>query len=461
MSASHPEAPQTRQTPADFDVGLVRLPDEPVDRLLRPIVAFLHIEAVSGLALLAATGAALFLANSPFAQLYFDLWDTNAAIQIGGFTLAHDLRHVINDGLMTLFFFLVGLEIKRELVLGELRDPRVASLPLAAAVGGMVVPALFYLVLQAGSPGERGWGIVMATDIAFVVGALALLGKRVAHSLRVFVLSLAIIDDIGAVLVIALAYSAEINGAALGIGACLIAGILGLRRLGVRSVTIFFAIGILAWLAFDRSGIHPTILGVVLGLFTPARPRIAPQKLRAMMTFMTSSILGSAREARSAAQPEQSEVLRNMAVAARETLSPLERLETALHPWVSFLVLPLFAFANAGIPLTAEGFASPLIPAIALGLVVGKPLGILGASWLAVRFGLAARVADLSWSSLAAAGVLCGIGFTMALFIASLAFEEELLAAASLGVLIASVVSALFGLVLLRLVCPKAQGQSV
>jgi NhaA family Na+:H+ antiporter len=442
-----------------LDAQLAELPEEPVDRLLRPIAEFLHIEAVSGLALIVATAVALALANSPFAPFYFDLWATNVGIQLGAASLVYDLRHVINEGLMTLFFFLVGLEIKRELAIGELRDRRVASLPLAAALGGMLVPALLYFALQAGAAGERGWGIVMATDIAFVVGALTLLGNRVSHSLRVFVLSLAIIDDIGAVLVIALAYSAELDGMALFLGACFVGVTIGFRRLGVRSLTTYFAIGFLAWLAFDHSGVHPTLLGVVLGLLTPARPRIAPQRLRAMMTSVGAYVLGAHRRG-AAAKEDEDEILRNVAAAARETLSPLERLEIMLHPWVSFLVLPLFAFANAGVPLTPAGLSSPLIPAIAAGLVLGKPLGILSASWLAVKAGLAARPPELSWRALAAAGALCGIGFTMALFVAGLAFEGELLAAASLGVLIASLVSAAVGLLLLHLVCPAGPAKA-
>jgi len=424
------------------------LPEEPVDRLVAPISRFLHIEAASGIALLVATAAALLLANSPWADPFFAFWSQPIGIQVGPLFFIYSLRHVINDGLMTLFFFVVGLEIKRELVLGELRELRVAALPIAAALGGMLVPAGIYLALQLGEPGERGWGVVMATDIAFVVGCLAVLGERVPHSLRIFVLSLAIIDDIGAVLVIAVAYSANLDLQMLGIGIIGVVAVLLLRRLGVRSVPIFYLAGILAWVAVDKSGIHPTILGVVLGLLTPAHPWVGVQRFQAIMSRVSGYLRGASWSA-SENKDKQVEMVRSVAYAARETLSPLERIEASLHPWVNFLILPLFAFANAGVPLTAAGFGAPVALAVIAGLMIGKPIGILASSWLAVRLGVAVRPADLNWPMIAAAGVLCGIGFTMAIFIANLAFDPGLLATASLGILAASLASALLGLALL------------
>jgi NhaA family Na+:H+ antiporter len=349
---------------------------------------------------------------------------------------------------MTLFFFVVGLEIRRELVLGELRDLRVAALPIAAAFGGMLVPAAIYLALQLGEPGERGWGVVMATDIAFVVGCLAVLGERVPHSLRIFVLSLAIIDDIGAVLVIALAYSANLDLQMIGLGILGVSTVLALRRLGVRSVPVYYLAGILTWAAVDRTGIHPTILGVVLGLLTPAHPWVGERRLQAIMGRVSEYLQG-ARWEETSNKSEKVDLVRSVAFAARETLSPLERLEASLHPWVSFLILPLFAFANAGVPLSVAGFGSPVALAVIAGLMLGKPIGIFAASWLAVQLGVAARPTDVRWPLIAAAGVLCGIGFTMAIFIANLAFEVGLLASASLGILAASLGSALLGLALL------------
>jgi len=425
-----------------------RLPEEPVDRLIAPIVRFLHIEAASGVALLGATAAALTLANSPWADLFFAFWSQPIGIQVGPLSFDYSLRHVINDGLMTLFFFVVGLEIKRELVLGELRELRVAALPIAAALGGMLVPAGIYLALQLGEPGERGWGVVMATDIAFVVGCLAVLGERVPHSLRIFVLSLAIIDDIGAVLVIAVAYSANLDLQMLGLGIGGVGAVLLLRRLGVRSVPIYYLAGILAWVAVDKSGIHPTILGVVLGLLTPAHPWVGVQRFQAIMGRVSGYLRG-VRWSESENKNKQVEMVRSVAYAARETISPLERIEASLHPWVNFLILPLFAFANAGVPLTVAGFGAPVALAVTAGLMLGKPTGIFAASWLVVRLGIAERPSDVPWTAIAAAGVLCGIGFTMAIFIANLAFEPELIEPANLGILAASLASAVLGLALL------------
>lgn len=435
----------------------VGLPEEPVDRLVAPIARFLHIEAASGVALLVATAAALILANSPWVDPFFSFWELPVGVQIGSLSLVYSVRHVINDGLMTLFFFVVGLEIKRELVLGELRDSRVAALPIAAAFGGMLVPAAIYLALQLGEPGERGWGVVMATDIAFVVGCLTVLGERVPHSLRIFVLSVAIIDDIGAVLVIAVAYSTDLDLQMLGLGALGVGAVLVLRRLGVRSVPIYYLVGILTWVAADRTGIHPTILGVILGLLTPAHPWLGERRFQAIMG-RASEYLRGALWRQTGNESEKVDLVRSVAFVARETLSPLGRLETFLHPWVSFLVLPLFAFANAGVPLTVAGFGSPVALAVIAGLMLGKPIGILAASSLAVRLGIAARPADIHWSLIAAAGVLCGIGFTMAIFIANLAFEGELLASASLGILAASLGSAALGLALLALFKPSHPG---
>ncbi len=435
----------SNESPLPF---LSRLPEEPVDLIIAPISRFLHIEAASGVVLLAATAAALILANSPWADLFFAFWSLPIGILIGQLSLVYSLKHVINDGLMTLFFFVVGLEIKRELVLGELREVRVATLPIAAALGGMLVPAGIYLALQLGEPGERGWGVVMATDIAFVVGCLAVLGERVPHSLRIFVLSLAIIDDIGAVLVIAVAYSANLDLQMLGLGILGVGAVLVLRRLGVRAVPIYYLSGILAWLAVDRSGIHPTILGVVLGLLTPALPWVGVQRFQAIIGRVSGYLRG-AHWSESENKNKQVEMVRSVAYAARETISPLERIEASLHPWVNFLILPLFAFANAGVPLTVAGFGAPAALAVIAGLMLGKPIGIFAASWLVVRLGIAERPNDIPWTAIAAAGVLCGIGFTMAIFIANLAFEPELIESANLGILAASLASAVLGLALL------------
>lgn len=433
------------------------LPEQRVTRLVEPITNFLQVEAMSGVVLLAATVAALFLANSAWAESYLTFWNTPVGVRIGSLEIAHSLKHVINDGLMTLFFFVVGLEIKRELLLGELKDLRVAALPVAAALGGMLVPVGLYLSLQLGEPGESGWGVVMATDIAFVVGCLAVLGDRVPRSLRIFVLSLAIIDDIGAILVIAIGYTANLDLVALGLGVFGVASILSLRYLGVRSIAIYYLAGILTWLAVFASGVHPTIVGVVLGLLTPAYAWVGSYRFQAITHRVNAYLRGESAAGAEADTQDHHGLLHTVAVAARETLSPLERLETALHPWVAFGIMPVFAFANAGIPVTAAGFSNPLVLAVIAGLVLGKPIGIVAASWMAVRLGIATRPDELRWSVIAAAGALSGIGFTMALFIAGLALDGGLLTAAKLGILVASFVSAVIGLALLIVFLGRGQ----
>jgi NhaA family Na+:H+ antiporter len=439
------------------DAGLARLPTELVDRLTRPFAQFLRIEAASGAFLLLFTVAALVLSNSPWAPDFFNVWETRVGFEIGSLEFARSLRDWINDGLMTLFFFLVALELKRELVLGELKNPRTAALSIAAALGGMLVPAALYLMLQSGHPGEVGWGTVMATDTAFVIGCLALIGSRVPQSLRVFMLSLAIVDDIGAILVVAIGYSSHIAWGALALGALGVAIVRGMALLGVRNVAIYFLIGILIWLAVDASGIHATIAGVILGLLTPAGRWVSDERLYAILDRVVAY---PSNEQGSGATKDRN-TLQLAEIAARETLSPVERLEIALHSWVGFLIMPLFAFANAGLPIVLSDLRNPVTTAVFVGFVFGKPMGVLSFSWLTLRWGIAVRPPELNWSLLAAGALLAGIGFTMALFIANLAFSESLINAAKLGILSASVVSATAGVALLAWFSSKAVHEPV
>ncbi len=425
--------------------SFVPLPQTPVAHLVTPLARFLRVEAASGVVLLLAAVSAVVLANSSHADSFLEFWRSPVGIRVGSFEVVYSLRHWIDHGLMTIFFFVVGLEVKREIVLGELRDPRAAALPIVAALGGMLVPAGLFLALQWGEPTVRGWGIPMATDIAFVVGCMALLGRRVTAALRVLVVTLAVTDDIGAILVIALGYSVSIGGTALACGAGGMGIVVVLAKSGVRSVGLYTVLGVCIWWAFHESGIHATIAGVILGLLTPARPWVNRGRLRQSLG-RGLAYLGGGDPEDDDAEPA---LARTLERTARESASPLERLEAALHPWVSFGILPLFALANAGVPLSSESFREPVAVAVLVGLVVGKPVGIVLASWLAVRAGLARLPDALVWRTIFGGGVLAGIGFTMSLFIAGLALEPQALDAARAGVLAASALSAAFGLTLL------------
>jgi NhaA family Na+:H+ antiporter len=427
------------------------LPRESIDKIIEPIARFMHVEAAGGVVLLACTAVALALANSPWSDGFLGFWKTEIGFRIGSFEMFHSLKHWINDGLMAVFFFVVGLEVKRELVLGELRDPRRASIPIFAAIGGMVVPAGIYLAFQAGEPGARGWGIPMATDIAFVVGCMAVLGSRLPHLLRIMVLSLAIVDDIGAILVIAIGYTDEINLIALVLGLAGFGVVVGLARLGVRSLTVYTAVGVLVWLAFHESGVHATIAGVVLGLLTPARQYVSEGLLARALSQASDLVHGGGWKELS----NRAGKVRRFLRAARESISMLEYLEAALHPWVSFVIMPVFALANAGVVLHLSDFSDPVAVAVATGLVIGKPLGIVLFGWLAVRLVVKRLPEGITWGTLAGAGCLAGIGFTMALFIADLALDAALLDAAKVGIIAGSAVAAVIGMAALLILLPR------
>ncbi len=437
--------------------GLGRLPQEPADRFTKPFMRFLHIEAMASAALLMATIVALALSNSPWSKPFLAIWETPIGLTIGDISLSRSLQHWINDGLMTLFFFVVALELKREMALGELRNPRTVALSLAAALGGMAVPAGLFLGLQSGSDGWHGWGVVMATDTAFVIGALAVLGPRIPLSLRLFLLSLAIFDDVGAIVVVTVGYGGSLSWPPLvlaGVGFGVVAAI---SRLGIRSIPIYFAIGGAIWLALDAGGIHPTLAGVILGLMTPARSWVSDIRLHAIFDRVVAYPPGE----HWTGDTEGRQDLRRAGIAAREALSPVERLEMLLHPWVAFAVMPLFALANAGVSIVPSELHRELAFAVFAGFVVGKPAGIVMFSAIAVALGLGKRPAGLSWGLLAAGAMLTGIGFTMALFIAEMAFDGGLLTSAKLGILAASVVSAAGGLLALILLTSPGPRHSI
>jgi NhaA family Na+:H+ antiporter len=431
-------------------------------RLARPLRRFLAIEAASSVLLLAATSMALAFANSPLRDWWSHFWHQRVAIEAGGFELALSLGHWVNDGLMTIFFFVVGLEIKRELSIGELASRRQAMLPVFGALGGMVVPASIYLLLQPGAEAAAGWGIPMATDIAFAVAALAILGPRVSPGLKVFLLALAIVDDLGAVTVIALFYTDEIRPAALLAAGLGLGVVYAIRRAGVRAYGPYAALGCLVWLATLASGVHATVAGVLLGLLTPVQPLVEREtlvaRLREEAEEALSRIGGEAREVR----PDP--VLQRVRELSREAQSPLEYLTHRLHPWVAFVVMPIFALANAGVALDGSRLGEPgsfrVAVAVALGLLIGKPLGITLFAAAAVRLGLASLPRGVGLGAVAGAGLLGGIGFTMALFITALAFGEgPLAAAAKVGVLGASVLACGLGLAVLWRVLPRSTAE--
>lgn len=421
------------------------LPHESADRFTQALSRFLKVEAAAGLFLLVAVLLAMALANSPWSEAYLAFWGTPAGVRFGALDFTRSLRHWINDGLMTLFFFVISLELKRELVLGELRTPRLAALPLAGAVGGMVVPVSLYLALMTGQAGMHGWGTVMATDTAFVIGCLSLFGRRIPPTLRLFLLSLAIFDDVGAILVVALGYGEEVNWFALALGGVGLGAVAAVSRFGIRSIPVYFLLGSSIWLCFDASGIHATIAGVILGLMTPSRAWVSDTRLRAVLSRVLDYPLGEHWSGDTAERRD----LRQAGRAVMESLSPVERLEIMLHPWVGFAVMPIFALANAGITIHDGDFGHPVAVAIIVALVLGKPVGVVAFSWLAVRSGMAVLGPTLSWPYVAAGGILTGIGFTMSLFIAGLAFEPTILNAAKLGILSASTVAAVIGSLLL------------
>jgi Na+:H+ antiporter, NhaA family len=422
----------------------------PVPRLvLQPLQTFLRTEEAGGILLLAAATIALIWANSPWRSSYDALWHTQLTIGLGAWSLAEDLQHWVNDALMALFFLVVGLEIKRELTTGELRQPRAAALPAIAALGGMVVPALLYLAINpSGEPG-RGWGIPMATDIAFALGVLAIVGRGLPTALKSFLLALAIVDDIGAILVIAIFYSGSISPGPLLTAAGLLALILVLQRLHVRWTAVYVLVGVSVWLATLQSGIHATIAGVALGLATPA---VAFQRPKAV-SLEAHRIADDTVDDPVPPDADAHQWL-HLAGLTREAVSPLARLEHLLHPWTSYVVIPVFALANAGVSISRSSLGNALTSGITLGvvagLVVGKTVGVTIFTWLATRTGITRLPEGVGWGQLVGVAALAGIGFTVSLFITSLAFQTQAIQdAAKVGILIASLLAGLLGALLL------------
>ncbi len=410
--------------------------DRRLARAAQPIVRFLHVEAAGGILLVVATVTALVWANSPWEDSYEALWSTRIRIEVGSYVFDEDLVHVINDLLMAVFFFVVGMEIKRELVIGELRDRRAVALPAMAALGGMIVPAVIYLAFNSGGPGASGWGIPMATDIAFALGVVALLGSRVPSSIKVLLLTLAIVDDIGAIVVIAVFYSDHLRPVFLLAAFAVTILLAAMHRVRVIYSPLFAIVGFVLWLMVFESGVHATIAGVVMGLLTPATP---------LQTDLEAEQVVDMLENRSDLRADD---VRQAATLIRNSVSPCDRLIDSLHPWSSYLIVPLFALANAGIALSADAFSNPsrVLVGVAVALVVGKLVGVVAFSFLAVRLGLGRLPEGSSWGHIVGVGTLAGIGFTVSLFITGLAFDDTAIQDdAKIGILVASIVAAAAG----------------
>ena len=425
-----------------------------IDRLARPFQIFAAHKLSGAVLLLAATVVAVAWANSPWAGFYHHWLQAKLAFSIGPFDLNKSVSHWIDDGLMGIFFFVVGLEIKRELLAGELTDPRKAALPVLAAVGGMVVPALVYFAFNGSGPFARGWGIPMATDIAFALGILAVF--PVPLSLKIFLTALAIVDDIGAIVVVAIFYTDAIAAGSLLIGALLLGMSVAANAIGVRNPIIYFLIGCAIWVAFYQSGVHATLAGVLMALTIPARTVINPQQLhdrtRALLKQLRDTGLPAERRLLT---NRQHHIVLSMERLTEHATAPLQQLEHALMPFVTFAILPLFALTNAGVSLDGEALyllAEPLSLGIILGLVVGKPLGIWLFAWAGLKLGIAELPKGIKLFHVGSVGCLAGVGFTMSLFIATLAFDEvALVETAKTAVLAGSLLSTLIGSVLLLL----------
>ena len=441
---------------------ILREPSYLVRAVRVPIQTFIHTEEVGSLILLLAAAAALVWANSPWSDSYTSFWHIYISFDIHVFAISENLEHLVNEGLMAVFFFVVGLEIKRELLHGELSSARKAALPVVAAVGGMAMPALIYFLLNGSGEGAAGWGVPMATDIAFALGVLALLGRRVPAELRVFLLGLAVVDDLGVIAVIATFYTDTIHWANLGLGLAMFVLIAAFIRMGVRSLGFYLILSVVMWQFFLESGIHATLAGVLLAAIVPSKPDLSREEYAGSV----EDLLHDLRLATANDDEEKAEaVVEQIEKLSHRTEGPLERLEDMVHPWVSFAILPIFALANAGIVFTSdsmsEALASSVTLGVALGLLVGKPLGVLGMTWLAVRTGLGQLPSGVAWKHILGVGFLAGIGFTVAIFVGAIAFgDPALVDQAKMGIFGASLLAGAAGYLFLRFTSAHASDPS-
>ncbi|MGV8879738.1 MAG: Na+/H+ antiporter NhaA [Sphingobacteriaceae bacterium] len=426
----------------------------PIEKIIAPVNKFIHLEYTSGIVLLISVIIAIIWANSPWNELYHHIWEINFSIGFETSILRHPIHIWINDGLMAIFFFVIGLELKREFIDGELSTLRKASLPMSAALGGMIVPALIYYAINRGTGADHGWGIPMATDIAFALALLSMAGKHIPSSVKVFLSALAVADDLGAVLVIAFFYTSQVNFAALSVaGIFLLVLIIG-NRLGIRSSMFYLIIGFCVWIGFLISGVHATIAGVLVAFTIPATTRINElvysDNLKKLVYDFEKEIPSNS----TLTTPQQHKTIQHVKTLSLAAETPLQKIEHALHPWVAFVIMPLFALANSGIVIGADFLTSVINPVsigVTLGLVVGKFIGILFFTWLMVKTGMSMLPEGANWRHITGISLLAGIGFTMSLFISGLAFENpEFIDQAKYGILIASIIAGILGSIVLR-----------
>jgi Na+:H+ antiporter, NhaA family len=423
------------------------------DQILRPAQQFFDKEASSSILLIAATAIALFWVNSSIGETYHNFWHTEISFTFGHFHINKTLLHWVNDGLMSLFFFTVGLEIKREILVGELATPKKALLPVIAALGGMIVPGLIYAALNVGSPTIHGWGIPVATDIAFALGALAVFGRKLPVGLRIFLAAFAIADDLGAVVIIAIFYTKEIVWFNLIISLFLIFGLAVANFFWIRQTLIYAILGLAVWFFVLGSGVHPTIAGVIVSLFVPARGRYDTDNFLQNIKKITEKFECEEQSCGYSILLNQEHMyaVQALELACHDVETPLQRLMHALHPWVAFLILPLFAMGNTGLIFRgivfSEAVSNPVILGIIFGLVVGKPIGILLFSYLSVKTGIASLPQEVRWSHIFGGAMLGGIGFTMSLFLSELSFTDpHIIDYARIAILTGSILSAVFGM---------------
>lgn len=426
----------------------------PIEKILNPFHKFIHQEFTGGIVLFVSVVVAIVWANSAWSDSYHHLWESKFSVSFAGNTLNQPLHIWINDGLMALFFFVIGLELKREFMVGELSTAKKAALPMVAALGGMLVPALIYAVINWNEPTQKGWGIPMATDIAFALALLSLAGKRIPLSVKVFLSALAVADDLGAVLVIAFFYTAHISFIPL-----LIAGVFVLvlalgNYLGVRNMAFYLILGIVVWIGFLFSGVHATIAGVLVAFMIPARTKIDEKEFIRKTDYYISEFEKAIPLKGDLTTEEQHEIIQEIKSLCKDAETPLQKLENNLHPWVAFVIMPLFALANAGMVINGNFFSSLINPVsigVIAGLILGKFVGVFSFTWLMVRFKIAELPEQANWIHVLGVSVLAGVGFTMSLFITGLAFDNmEIVDKSKYGILTASVVCGLVGVFILK-----------